>query len=61
MHACLSWGGMLAFAVTFPLVFGWIHFETLPDDAEIYRVFVADFRWRSFPFTASRPFFTSIF
>jgi O-antigen/teichoic acid export membrane protein len=28
MHACLSWGGMLAFAVTFPLVFGWIHFES---------------------------------
>ena len=26
MHACLSWGGMLAFAITFPLVFGWIHF-----------------------------------
>ena len=40
MHACLSWGGMLAFAVTFPLVFGWIHFESLPDNAEIYRVFV---------------------
>src|SRR5215813_1919247 len=22
MHACLSWGGMMAFALTFPLVFG---------------------------------------
>jgi len=43
MHACLSWGGMLAFAVTFPLVFGWIHFETLPNDAETYRVLVAGF------------------
>ena len=43
MHACLSWGGMLAFAVTFPLVFGWIHFETLPDNAEIYRVFMCGF------------------
>jgi hypothetical protein len=40
MHACLSWGGMLAFGVTFPLVFGWIHFEPAPDNAEIYRVFV---------------------
>jgi len=38
MHACLSWGGMLAFALTFPLVFGWVHFQTLPDDAETYRV-----------------------
>jgi nitrate reductase gamma subunit len=40
MHACLSWGGMLAFAVTFPLVFGWVHFESMPENAEIYRVFV---------------------
>ena len=43
MHACLSWGGMLAFAVTFPLVFGWVHFESSPDNAEIYRVFVMGF------------------
>jgi hypothetical protein len=43
MHACLSWGGMLAFAVTFPLVFGWIHFESAADNAEIYRVFVMGF------------------
>ena len=43
MHACLSWGGMLAFAVTFPLVFGWLHFESVPDNAEIYRVFVMGF------------------
>lgn len=40
MHACLSWGGMLAFAVTFPLVFGWIHFESLADNAEVFQVFV---------------------
>ena len=40
MHACLSWGGMLAFAITFPLVFGWIHFESTSGNAEIYRVFV---------------------
>ena len=38
MHLCLSGGCSLAFAVTFPLVFGWIHFESLPDNAEIYRV-----------------------
>jgi nitrate reductase gamma subunit len=43
MHACLSWGGMLAFALTFPLVFGWMHFQTLPDDAETYRVLVFGF------------------
>ncbi|HVQ63551.1 MAG TPA: MFS transporter [Terriglobia bacterium] len=43
MHACLSWGGMLAFAVTFPLVFGWVHFESMPDNADIYRLFVIGF------------------
>jgi hypothetical protein len=41
MHACLSWGGMLAFGVTLPLVFGWIHFESAPTSADVYRVVVA--------------------
>jgi len=56
MHACLSWGGMLAFALTFPLVFGWIHFESLPDNAEIYRVFVAGFAVEQFPVHSLRGF-----
>lgn len=38
MHLCLSGGCTLAFAITFPLVFGWVHFESLPDNAEIYTV-----------------------
>ena len=38
MHLCLSGGCTLAFAITFPLVFGWVHFESLPGNAEIYRV-----------------------
>ena len=38
MHLCLSGGCTLAFAITFPLVFGWVHFESLPTDAEQYRV-----------------------
>jgi hypothetical protein len=49
MHACLSWGSMLAFAVTFPLVFGWVHFESTPDNAEIYRVLVMGFPVEQFP------------
>ncbi|MBI3881745.1 MAG: hypothetical protein HY301_16980 [Verrucomicrobia bacterium] len=40
MHLCLSGGSTLAFAITFPLVFGWVHFETLPDNAEQYRALV---------------------
>ena len=48
MHACLSWGGMMAFALTFPLVFGWIHFESLANNAEIYQVFVLGFPVETF-------------
>jgi hypothetical protein len=57
MHACLSWGGMLAFALTFPLVFGWIHFEALPNDAETDRVFVAGFPVEQFSVHSVRAFF----
>ena len=38
MHLCLSGGCTLAFAITFPLVFGWIHFESFADNAEMYHV-----------------------
>lgn len=56
MHACLSWGGMLAFGLTFPLVFGWIHFETHPNDAETYRVFFAGFQVEEFSVHSVRAF-----
>src|SRR6266542_598434 len=36
MHQCLFWGCLLAAAITFPLVFGWIHFESRPDDQLTY-------------------------
>lgn len=39
-HFCLAWGTMIAVAVTFPLVFGWIHFASRPDAPEVYRVMV---------------------
>ncbi len=56
MHACLSWGGMLAFALTFPLVFGWIHFESLPANAEIYRVFLFGYPVEEFAVHSIRGF-----
>jgi nitrate reductase gamma subunit len=56
MHACLSWGGMLAFALTFPLVFGWMHFETLADNAEVYRLLVFGFQVEQFPVHSVRGF-----
>ena len=36
MHFCLSWGVMIAFVITFPLVFGWVHFETTMENPSRY-------------------------
>src|SRR5262245_48453468 len=36
-HLLIMWGCVLAAAVTFPLVFGWVHFETLPGRLDWYR------------------------
>jgi NNP family nitrate/nitrite transporter-like MFS transporter len=39
-HALIMWGCLLAAAITFPLVWGWIHFETLPGDLHAYRTYL---------------------
>jgi hypothetical protein len=39
-HLLIMWGCILAGAITFPLVFGWVHFETVPGDRTLYRTFV---------------------
>lgn len=39
-HLLLMWGCILAAAITFPLVFGWIYFETVPGDLSRYQTFV---------------------
>ncbi len=43
MHQLLFWGCLLAAAITFPLVFGWIHFTSAPDDQMIYIVHLFGF------------------
>jgi len=48
MHLCLSGGCTLAFAITFPLVFGWVHFESFANDAAMYRVNLFGFNVDSF-------------
>ncbi|MGZ7033546.1 MAG: MFS transporter, partial [Thermoanaerobaculia bacterium] len=48
-HALIMWGCILAFAITFPLVYGWIHFETIPGDFESYRTYVFGFAMSSLP------------
>ena len=34
-HWLIMWGCILAAAITFPLVWGWIHFETVPGNIDI--------------------------
>jgi hypothetical protein len=42
-HLLIMWGCIIAAAITFPLVFGWVHFETEHGDFEYYRVYVMGF------------------
>jgi len=39
-HWFIAWGCLLAAAVTFPLSFGWVRFETPADTQDVYRGFV---------------------
>jgi MFS transporter, NNP family, nitrate/nitrite transporter len=48
MHQCLFWGCLLAAAITFPLVFGWIHFGSLDTDLRTYVTYVFGFPTLSF-------------
>ncbi len=41
-HQLVFWGCMLAAAITFPLVFGWLHFESVGQDPARYRAFVGN-------------------
>ena len=48
MHQCLFWGCLSAAAITFPLVFGWIHFESAPGDQMTYVTYLFGFPVSSF-------------
>ncbi|HUG80032.1 MAG TPA: hypothetical protein VML01_00100 [Bryobacterales bacterium] len=48
-HFLMAWGCMLAFAVTFPLVFGWIHFGLKPGGIDTYEIYVFGFKTSEFP------------
>jgi hypothetical protein len=39
-HWCIMWGCVIALVITFPLVFGWVHFTTAPDDWSRYRLHI---------------------
>jgi nitrate/nitrite transporter NarK len=48
-HWLIMWGCILAAAITFPLVWGWVHFETVPGDLSTYRTFVFGVAVQDFP------------
>jgi NNP family nitrate/nitrite transporter-like MFS transporter len=48
MHQLLFWGCASAVAITFPLVFGWIHFGSKPDDQMTYVTYLFGFPVGSF-------------
>jgi hypothetical protein len=48
-HWLIMWGCILAAAITFPLVFGWIHFTQSENDFQHYRVVIFGFETISFP------------
>src|SRR5262249_19808876 len=48
-HWLIMWGCVLAAAITFPLVWGWIHFETVPGRLDLYRTYVFGFPAQVFP------------
>ena len=58
-HACISWGCVLAAAVTFPLSFGWIRFETPPDSQAAYDAYF--FGVRLFRFSLASPLAPLVF
>lgn len=48
-HFFIMWGCLVAFAITFPLVFGWMHFSSIPGTFEWYRIYVFGFPTIAFP------------
>lgn len=48
MHFCLFWGCVSAVAITFPLVFGWVHFTSSLEDQSTYITWLFGFPVGSF-------------
>lgn len=48
-HWLIMWGCLLGAAITFPLVWGWVHFTTVPGQLDVYRTFVFGFPVLDFP------------
>lgn len=56
-HMLIMWGCLLAVAITFPLVFGWLHFRPVPGDLSLYEAVAFGFPAFRFPHESMIAFF----
>lgn len=56
-HLLIMWGCGLAVAITFPLVFGWLHFQPAPGDLALYEAVIFGFPAFRFPHESTLAFF----
>ncbi|HVX85573.1 MAG TPA: MFS transporter [Phycisphaerae bacterium] len=55
-HWLIMVGCVIAAAITFPLVFGWIHFETVPGNLALYRTYLFGFSVHDMPIHSTEAF-----
>jgi len=56
-HLLIMWGCLIAVAITFPLVFGWLHFRPVPGDLSLYEAVIFGFPAFRFPHDSAAAFF----
>ena len=56
-HLLIMWGCLIAVAITFPLVFGWLHFRPVPGDLSLYEAVAFGFPAFRFPHDSMVAFF----
>jgi hypothetical protein len=56
-HLLIMWGCILAVAITFPLVFGWLHFRPVLGDLALYEAVIFGFPAFQFPHESVVAFF----
>lgn len=56
-HLLIMWGCLIAVAITFPLVFGWLYFRPVPGDLALYEAVVFGFPAFQFPHGSAIGFF----
>jgi hypothetical protein len=56
-HLLIMWGCIIAIGITFPLVFGWLHFAPVPGNFHLYRASIFGFPTFTFPVDSIAGFF----